>query len=264
MLTLTTAAFFMQCSGESWTRAAGPSNLQHTNSSYLQNTVIPSLCPPWYIHHSAGSAANGTSCSTATNRECYKHARLPKELECSDTEGAKVEYGYCITYDDVHHVFESGSCHYFHVVEGHSVTEKGYVILPDNVSELNHYMCGLIHRKGPLCSDCEEGYGLTLSYTCSNCSGIWYGIPLYLVVELVPVTILYFALLAFQINLTSAPITCFILYSQIISFEVQYDRRHPVGSLLYQMRETKLDILKTIYGVMNFRKYSLYCAPILC
>ena len=272
MLTLTTAASFMlQCSGESGTHphttAAGPSRLLHTNSSYLQESedaVTPSRCPPWYIHHPTGSDTNTTvecSTSTVTIRECFKAGQLPEELQCSNTEGAKVEYGHCITYNDAQREFQFGSCHYFHVVEEHNVTERGYIILPDNMSELNHYMCGLIHRKGPLCSECEEGYGLTLSYTCSNCSGVWYGTPLYLAVQLVPVTILYFVILAFQINLTSAPITCFILYSQIIVFELQYDRRHPVGSLLYQICGTKLDILKTIYGVMNLEGIRFIVPP---
>ena len=52
----------------------------------------------------------------------------------------------------------------------------------------------------------------------SNCTDSgWYGILLYMFLEIVPVTIFYFVLiLIFQINITSAPMTCYIMYSQLI------------------------------------------------
>ena len=138
--------------------------------------------------------------------------------------------------------------------QGHHITEQGYVLLPDNMSELNNYMCGLINRKGPLCSQCIDGFGPALTstgFSCRNCSNSWYGVPLYLIVEFVPLTILYFLILTFQFNITSAPMTCFILYSHVIFFELQYDRRPPVGRINYQLRGTKLSILKMVYGAMN-------------
>ena len=121
------------------------------------------------------------------------------------------------------------------------------------MSELNDYMCRLMNRKGPLCSKCIDGFGPALTstgFTCSSCTNAWYGVPLFLLVEFVPITVLYFIILTFQINITSAPMTCFILYSHILFFELRYDRRLPVGRLTYQQGKN-LSILKVMYGTMN-------------
>ncbi len=220
-------------------------------------------CPPWYVYHNEDSLDPNESCQV---RQCREADILPKELKCVNGNGAQVEFGYCITYDNNKHTFEFGSCHYFQSKQGHNITERGYVILPDNISELNSYMCGLMDRKGPLCSQCIDGFGPALTstgFTCSNCTNAWYGIPLYLIVEFVPITILYFILLTFQINITSAPMTCFILYSHVIFFELQYDRRPPVGTINYQLRGTKLSILKMVYGAMNL-EIIRYIVPPFC
>ena len=216
--------------------------LENDHSQIYRDT--PS--PPWY------SYKDTTRCSS--KHRCRNSDQLPRELKCNDYQGAEVEFGYCITYDDSDNTFQFSGCHYFQS-EGHIITEQGYVKLPDNVSELNGYMCRSMNRKGLLCSECIDGFGPALTSVgfiiCSNCTNVWYGVPLYLIVELVPITVLYLIILAFQINLTSAPMTCFILYSHIILFELQYDRRPPLGRLLYQIQGTKLSILKAVYGTTN-------------
>ena len=127
-------------------------------------------------------------------------------------------------------------------------------------------MCGLINRQGPLCSRCIDGFGPALSlsgFKCSNCTNVWYGVPLYLLVELLPITVLYFVILIFQINLTSSPWTAFILFGHIILYEVQYDRRPPLGRLIYQMRGMQLIILEAIYGMMNL-EFFRFIVPSFC
>ena len=213
----------------------------HNHTTELLQQSFP--CPPWYVYHHKDES----------RRQCHKADQLPSELKCTDSEGARVEFGYCITYDKNKQTFEFGNCHYFQAKQGNQITEQGYVVLPDNVSELNDYMCGLMNRKGPLCSECIDGFGLALTstgFTCCNCTNAWYGIPLYLLVEFIPITVLYFVILTFQINITSAPMTCFILYSHILFFELHYDRRLPVGRLTYQLGK-KLSILRVVYGTMN-------------
>ena len=215
-------------------------------SEFLQQSFP---CPPWYVYHHEDS--DQEACKV---RQCREADQLLKELKCIDGKGAQVEFGYCITYDNSKQTFEFGSCHYFQAKQGYHITEQGYVLLPDNVSEFNSYMCGLMNRKGPLCSECMDGFGPAMTssgFTCSNCTNTWYGVPLYLIVEFLPITVLYFLILNFQINITSAPMTCFILYSHILFFELEYDRRLPVGRINYQLRGTKLSILKVVYGATN-------------
>ena len=103
---------------------------------------------------------------------------------------------------------------------------------PQNfVAGWNPVMCRPLNRKGRVCSECVEGYGPTvmlagfdIQWQCSNCTGAWYGIPLFLFLEFFPITLFYlaiFIIVIFQINITSGSITCFIMYSQllIISFD---------------------------------------------
>ena len=50
-----------------------------------------------------------------------------------------------------------------------TIEQPGYVLLPRNLSRLNEYMCGPLNRKGYLCKDCVNGYGLAITTVrCSN------------------------------------------------------------------------------------------------
>ena len=86
---------------------------------------------------------------------------------------------------------------------------------------MTHDMCDPANRKGILCSKCIDGYGPSVTspnFKCRNCTNAFarYGIVIYWMLELIPVTVFYFAILIFQINLTSAPMVTIILYSQLV------------------------------------------------
>ena len=99
-------------------------------------------------------------------------------------------------------------------------TSGQYVEVPvQNVSELNTHMCGPMNRKGRLCSECIEGFGpsvISFGSVCSDCTGAWYGIPLYLFLEFVPITVFYIVILFFRVNITSAPMVAFVHFSQVL------------------------------------------------
>lgn len=209
----------------------------------LSNAAYP--CPPWYTYR------DQSKCSSVSG--CRDPSQLPEQLVCDDDEGAQVQVGYCMTYSEQGKTFQFNSCHYFQP-KGHSITEQGYVILPDNVSELNDYMCGLMNRRGPLCSRCIDGFGPALTsetFACSNCTNVWYGVPLYLLVEFFPITVFYVIVLTLQISFTSSPMTCYTFYSHLILFPLQYDRDAPLGILIYQFSGVKLTIIKAVYGMTN-------------
>ena len=241
------------------------------NTSYLHHNRLRELslwrqnyskdtstlpCPPWYTYE--GSAAEDC---LAREHRCLKAEQLPRELRCSNGEGAQVEFGYCMTYNDVDRTFQLGSCHYFQLSEGHHITEQGFIELPDNTSQLNDYMCYLMHRQGPLCSECVDGYGLGLTETCSNCTGVWYGIPLYLITELFPITAFYFIILVLHVSLTSAPMTCYTFYSHVLFIEIINDHRLPVGRIVHQLQGTNLSVLKVLFGAMNLETLRFIVPP---
>lgn len=230
--------------------------------NYTRTDLDTPPCPPWYIYKAVHEGTSGVlgDCSSR-HRSCREADNLPKELKCSNEEGAELEFGFCITYDDKDKTFQLGGCNYFQLSDGHNITKQGFIKLPDNTSQLNDYMCLLMHREGPLCSKCIDGYGLTLTSTCSKCSGVWYGVPLYLIVELVPITVLYFVILMFRVNITSAPMTCYILYSHILFIELLYDRRLPAGRIVYELQGMKLKILKIILGTVNLQNLRFIVPP---
>ena len=110
-------------------------------------------------------------------------------------------------------------------------TKPGYRLLPENISDLNHFMCGPLNRKGYLCSDCINGFGPSLSVIedanyCFRCTDNWRGVMIYIILVFIPVTLFYLTILVFQIRMTSAPMPCFIMYSQLVVLLLS----HPLDS----------------------------------
>ena len=128
-------------------------------------------------------------------------------------------------------------------------------------------MCGPLNRKSTLCSECKEGYGLAATsvgfqyFKCSKCAGAWYGVPLLLFLEILPLTVLYLVILLFEINITSGSITCFIFYSQLIVITVDrvFDGNNPevidIVSAASEHSTTKwlFNVIMTFYDVWNLR-----------
>ena len=109
----------------------------------------------------------------------------------------------------------------------------------------------------------------SFGYKCANCTDAWYGVPLFLVVEFVPITGFYLIILVFQISVMSAPMPCFILYAQSIfvafymSIYTDNELRRQIvldknGNLWYD-----LNIIYTIYGVFNLDFFRLVTPPFL-
>ena len=153
-------------------------------------------------------------------------------------------------------------------------TKPGYRLLPENISDLNHFMCGPLNRKGYLCSDCIDGFRPSLSviedaYNCFRCTNNWRGVMIYFVIVLVPVTLFYLIILVFQIRMTSAPMPCFIMYSQIVVNLLSHSWDSSFGGIeTIEFTEagdlrivTRLIIV--LYGLFNL-EFMSYALPPFC
>ena len=182
-------------------------------------------------------------------------------MRCTN-EGALLSIGHCMTYHEGQGTFAI-LCPYFQL-KGHDVAERGYIWLPSyNTSELNEYMCGSMNRKGWLCKDCIDGFGPSVTstgYKCVNCTGVWYGVPLYLLQELIPITVFFFIILIFRIHLVSAPMTCFIMYSQLRTIEVLLDPQPPMSDIL---NNPVSKVILVFYGIWNL-DFIQYLLPAFC
>ena len=132
-----------------------------------------------------------------------------------------------------------------------------------------------MNRKDRVCSECIDGFGLAIvspSYRilCSNCtSKDWYGVLLYLLLEFGPVTVLYLIILVFQISMTTAPMTCFIMYCQsvVVVIDLVYDVVDPdMSQKIFTLDEHSklfLNVILTILDFWNLRFFH-YLLPPLC
>ena len=231
-------------------------NCQTYSKGLEQQSLIEGIsfdCPTWHFYNQKDGKC-----------ECFKSIDENDVIKCKDSGNTLLQYGQCMTHNGNTTVTVTvvAKCSYFQPT-GYNTSEVGYITLPSNVSELNGYMCGPMNRKGPLCSQCVDGFGLSATsvlFTCSNCThfSLTYGIPLYLLIEIIPITILYIIILIFRINLTSSPMTCFILYSHSVMNTIIIDLHHPIPEILFQTKYFRTFVV-ALYGIWNldFFKYTL-------
>ena len=226
------------------------------------------------------------------NTECpsvwYKFNQTTQDCQCiplkaltCDGEHAYTDTNYILTYDSVNkRVLSSQSGeNNMRYIKGYNLTKDGnHILLPDDVSELNHYMCGPLNRKHQICSECKSGYGpavISERASCSNqcyiCKDIWYKSLLYLLFQFIPVTVFCLLILVFQIRLTSAPVTCFIMYSQLVvlAFYKDCNSQSTYSSTLFrqikftdsgEILSVETKILFTLYGVFNHKPHGIVSA----
>ena len=213
-------------------------------------------CPPWFYYNNALDR-----CS------CYQSSF--RDVECHEGEhDAFLRFGRCMTYEEGSGTFVS-ICQYFiidHFLE--NVTEPHYINIPDNVQDLNEYMCKPLNRKGKICRECIDGFGpavTSVGYQCSNCTSSWYGIPLYLFLEFVPVTLFYLGILVFRVSVTSASMTSYVMYSQLLvfAFTVDIEAINVIRAEINGGIYTLLNIVVMMYGIWNL-DFFRYIVPPFC
>ena len=209
--------------------------------------------------------------STESQLLCSLSGYQIRPLQCG--QGGRgllfLPYEYCATFNEEIKLLSIFNCPYFQL-------DKYYgshimLQLPQNLSQLNDYMCSPLNRKGYLCSECADGFGPSVTsfgYRCANCTDTLYGVPLFLFLEFVPITVFYIICLAFQISVTSAPMPCFIMYAQIIV--VTFDFTTTNTLVLYKIiprdsLDHRLDIkiILALYRVFNL-DFGHYLLPPYC
>ena len=96
--------------------------------------------------------------------------------------------------------------------------QNDFVLLPNETSELNEFMCGKLNRAGRMCHKCKPGFGPALfSYKgqCLKCFAVSYGWLLYILLACLPSTLLFFIAIIFQLRITSASMNAFVFYIQL-------------------------------------------------
>ena len=177
-------------------------------------------------------------------------------IECSCDE-QHLTSGNCAIYDEDTGVLSLFPCPDFQPNVALNGCAKPF---QSNLRQLKNEsdMCSPLNRKGHLCSECADGFGLSVTsfgFKCVACGDNWYKVPLFLVLEFAPVTLFYLIVLVFHIRITSAPMPCFITYAQLVAISLNGS-----PTLLNTVKDTwklKLDvkIMLALYGLLNLNFY---------
>ena len=239
-------------------------------SRQLENSQILSQrkCPLWFQYNKTLH-----SCQCPRQLQGALHERL---LTCKGKDVIEIFRSYIATYDENKKII-TVSPNYCNKTLITEFPADEYVSLPSNLklSRLNEYMCGPLNRKGYLCKDCVNGYGLAVNTLmtclnkCYNCTAktLVKQIILYVIIEFVLPLLFYIFILIFQISFTSAPMTCFILYSQLVVFVFYYlrDERLPLLVMYTELGELRLisKFIFALYGIFNL-DFFCHALPPLC
>ena len=202
------------------------------------NSSIAHLCLPSWKHCSK------TNCRNVTNHI----------LRCTDNEELAIMEYHCITYSEIDDVYEVGKCMYNSASfsRSHNIFQT-LNIRNKNVSMLNSLMCDQFNRTGTLCGKCKDGYhqhaySFNMTYVkCQNGSSDWWK---FLLAAFLPLTVFYFIVLLFQINVTSSHLHGFVLYSQVVSMPAM--ARYLIMNNIHEKKiEQACKYLGVVYSTWN-------------
>ena len=207
-------------------------------------------CPTWFVP----VYNNGTM-------SCVCGDSLDGAVLCEQESNISLLFLYCMTYDEVNDSTVCSFCPY----QNHKPDVLGlYVKLPQNLCDLNEFMCGGLNRTGLLCSHCKPGLGpAVFSYTlqCLKCLEGGYGWLLYIFVATFPTTVMFLVIILCQIRITAAPMNALIFACQVIVSVIDaspstYTESSKPGYYLAVF-------LLTIYGIFNL-DFFRYIIPHFC
>ena len=166
-------------------------------------------------------------------------------LSCNDCyKTVDIAAGYCMTYDTKRqYVGEKassllivGACSYGALL---NITNRKFTTLPTDPTKVNSSQCAPYNRKGLFCGECQEGFGpsvYSFDLHCANCSHMstTAAISLYLIMELLPITVFYVTVLIFRPVLLTGPQLGYVVSCQGIINTLQYSR-YIYSSLFYNL-----------------------------
>ena len=151
-----------------------------------------------------------------TNEECPCRC----DLYCESGK-MQIRNGYCMTYEKQD--YYAGHCPYSYK---ENVTNRLFSVLSTDPDRLSDSLCGPYNRKGLLCGECIDGYGpavYSLDMKCADCSNlsVGMGIFVYIILQFVPITLLFICVMVFRLNITSGPLLGYVMFCQFYASKVK-------------------------------------------
>ena len=128
-----------------------------TTAMFMDQMVSIQGCPLLFYYNNESQKCECLSSSVRA---------LESMVACANGR-ARLRYSRCMTYTEETNTVSVSFCAYF-TLNGHNISEPGFISLPENISDLNDYMCGPMNRKSILCSECIDGYGPSSPHQTSD------------------------------------------------------------------------------------------------
>ena len=180
----------------------------------LEVHVALTDCPPGYVLGKTsdrmidGRVFEKCVCSAARFNTALRPIR-----ECNDTSlQANLKRGYWLGYHN--NRFEYSYCPSGYCVNLYNKTS----ILPKHANLLDDSVCGK-YRTGRLCGQCKSNYSVhyhSSSYLCGSNDTCGYGWLLYIISELLPLTVLFLIATVLNVRFTSGAVNGFIWFAQVV------------------------------------------------
>ena len=207
------------------------------------NKSINHGCPPWFI------PINNSSDRCKCGEPIHRPGRV---VLCDpNTNQTLVRISYCMDYNEEDDEVFVGECPF---TNKKAEVQGMYVKFPQNVSELNPFLCSGLNRTGVMCSQCQEGLGTTIfsySMQCLPCMSSGLGWTLYVFLATFPTTILFLVVLIFQCRcITSGPMNAYIFVCQLV-VSIVNSHLDTVNLFTGASFSFILRVLYAIYGIWN-------------
>ena len=165
----------------------------------LSRVLANTTCPTWQYYNNA-------------TRQCQCGFRL----HCTAPGVVEIIQGHCAT-SAGNQYYHSGDCSFTHTVNN---TNRMFSLMPHNPDLLDDVMCSYYNRKGLLCGECLEGFGVaiySLDMKCANCSKfpLAYGATFYILLEFIPLSLFFIFTILFNINITSGSLLGYLFFCQL-------------------------------------------------
>ena len=182
--------------------------------------LVPLLVSRLHISLAAEIESNDTYCPTWT-----KYDSITSDCECGDFVNNMIHCNavskevdildcYCMSYDSDMNLTVVGFSPYACDVEHGSIYK-----VPSFPELLDSVICGHQNRTGQMCGSCQEGYAppvYSYSLACVECSDYQYNWLKYIAVGYLPLTVFYFIVIFFRVNIISPSMNVYVMICQIV------------------------------------------------
>ena len=216
-------------------------------------------CPP-------GFDTNQTAVGGRYNCSCAGH--FDSSVICDgEAFQAYLQWGRILSYNESSDLVLAGAWRVHAPPPGVGERIRGFFSLPNDTPTLNRFFCSNLSRHGFLCADCDNGTSAPIydyDYKCVSCtdSDVRVNWLIFIVLQILPVTILFLVVTIFNINATSGPLNAFIFYSQVISSPTT--AANFLAQLTFVFRNSPIVAkLILIVFVYPYGIWNLDCFPVL-